>query len=136
MNKLISALCATLISAGTLAPVETAGAGPLTIQQPIETARAAAPNPDLQNVRRDRWERRWDRRHNRWERRHYRRHNRWERRHYRRWDRPYYRRWDRPYGDRRYYRRWGGPRYYRTWDGPYYNNRYYRRNGVSVILDF
>jgi hypothetical protein len=126
MRKLISAICAVLISVGTFGTAEVANAAPLTVQKPIE---AATNNPNVENVRhRDRWDRRWDRRY-------YRRHHGWDRRHYG-WDRRYHnRRWDRRW-DRRYYRRWDRPRYYRSWDdGPYYN-RYYRRSGVNVILDF
>ncbi len=121
MRKLISALSAVLVSMGTLVPVETAGAAPLMIQQPVETSKVATSDPNVQTVRhRDRWERRH---HRRWDRRYYRSDRRW----HRRWDRPYYsRRWDRP----GYYRRWDRP-YYRGWDDPYYP-RYYRRSGIYL----
>jgi hypothetical protein len=115
MKKLISALSAVLVSIGTLVPVETASAAPMTIQQPIEISKAA-PNANVETVHyRDRWDRRH---HRRWDRRHY----GWERRHHRRWDRRYY-------GDRRYYRPYYGDRpYYRTWDDPYR----YRRSGIYL----
>jgi hypothetical protein len=140
MRKLISALCVTLMSVGALGSAETASAAPLTIQQPVEATRAAAPNEYVKTVQYydDRWDRRWDRgRHYGW--RHH--HRGWGRPYYYRpYYRPYYRRWDRPYWDRPryyrpyYYRRWDGP-YYRSWDRPY-DYMYYRRNGVHVILDF
>lgn len=115
MRKLISALSAVLVSIGTLVPVETASAAPMTIQQPVEISKAA-PNPNVETVHyRDRWDRRH---HRRWDRRHY----GWERRHYRRWDRRYY-------GDRYYRRPYYRDRpYYRTWDDPYR----YRRSGIYL----
>ncbi len=115
MSKLISALSAVLVSIGTLVPVETASAAPMTVQQPVEISKAAQ-NPNVETVRhRDRWDRRH---HRRWDRRHY----GWERRHHRRWDRRYY--------GNRYYRRpyYRDRPYYRTWDDPYR----YRRSGIYL----
>ena len=105
MRKLISALSAVLVSIGTLVPLETASAAPMTIQQPVEISKDA-PNANVQTVHyRNGWN---HRHHRRWDRRHY----GWERRHHRRWDRRYY-------GERRYYR-------------PYYGDRPYRRSGIYL----
>jgi hypothetical protein len=102
MRKLISGLCAILISVGTLGTTGPASAMPVAIQQPVETV--STQNPNLQTVRhRDRWERRHHRYDRRWDRRHHRYDRRWDRRHHR-WDR----RWD-----RRYHHRWDRGRYYR-----------------------
>jgi hypothetical protein len=120
MRKLISGLSAVLISIGTLVPVETASAAPMTIQQPVEISKAA---PDA-NVEKVHYRDRWDRRH----------HRRWDRRHYG-WNRRYYggRRY---YGQRRYYRPYYRDRpYYRTWDDPW-DRPYYRQRRSGIYFEF
>lgn len=105
MKKLITAICAILISVGTLGTAGVASAAPASVQRPVETARTTTANPDVQLVdhrRGHRWDRRWERRHHRWDRR-------WDRRHYRserRWDR----RWDRRHYHGRPYRHHTGAR--------------------------
>ncbi|MGH7002920.1 MAG: hypothetical protein ACREIP_03130 [Alphaproteobacteria bacterium] len=118
MKKLISAICAVLISVGSLGMAGTANAAPVTIQTPVETTRTATADTNIQKIDHRR-SHRWDRRdHRRWDRRHHSR--RWDRHHSRRWDRHHSRRWERHHSHRR-------------WDRPH--RRHYERTGTQIILD-
>ena len=113
MRRLISGLCAVLLTAGTFGVVETPSAAPLIIQPPLETTTAPVANGEKVHYRRY-YHRHWNRgRHLGWNRRYYRG------RYYRR---PYYR----PYR----------PYYYRPYYDPYYGDPYYYRRRSGVYLEF
>ncbi|MCO4318381.1 hypothetical protein M8997_014385 [Phyllobacterium sp. 21LDTY02-6] len=119
MRKLISAICAVLISVGTLGlGAGAAGAAPAALQKPVEIS-ANEGTSQVQKVDHRRWHHRrhWDDR--RWHRRRHWDDRRWSRRHH-------HRRWDRH--DRRYYGR------HHRWDRRYYD-RPYRHTGSRIILE-
>ena len=112
MRRLITGLCAVLLTAATLGVVETPSAALLLIRPPMETTTAPFANVEKVHYRRH-YHRHWNRgRHYGW-RRYYRG---------RYYHRPYYR----PYR----------PYYYRPYYDPYYGDPYYYRRRSGVYLEF